>query len=149
MVTEEQLAKGFVYNFLSYAIRHQDMFRDRIIGDIPYEKRRAAQGRSAKLWVDGNGGGIFYLWLTNDKIEWLPESMRRNYRNDIWMEDTTFLYLIIGEMSVRDAYRQGLVSLGGDIAPYDAEEIIRVLERIVQHIFKPLYERIRSRVSAD
>lgn len=146
MVTEEQLKKGFVEGFISYAIRHQEMFRDRIIGDISWEKRRAAQGRSAKLWVDGNGGGIFYLWLTKDRIEWLPESMRSNYRNDIWMDDTTFLYLLIGELSVRDAYRQGLVSLGGDIAPYDAEEIMRILERIVNYIFRPLYERVKGKI---
>ena len=146
MIGEEQLEKRFVETFLSYAIRHQDMFRDRIIGDIPLEKRKAAEGRSAKLWVDGNGGGIFYLWLSNDRIDWLPKNMHNNYRNDLFLQDTTFLYLIIGELTVRDAYRQGLVSLGGDMAPYDAEELMRVLERIVNYIFRPLYERVRGRL---
>lgn len=145
---KEELPKGFIKGFLDYFMLEQDRYREMVLKDVLPEKRKAARGRSAKLMIDGPGGGIFYLRLSlGERVEWLPEDKRDNIRNTLYMPDTTFFYLLIGVMDPREAYANGEFRFSGDTAPYDVEEILRLFDHVVK-IFSKVYEGAKGRLNS-
>lgn len=115
-----------------------------VMARIPAEKLAAAVGRKGKLVVDGDEGGVFIIKLTPYGI--FRDNSDRDIRNEIWMTDTTFIDIVIGELEPKTARARGQVLFGGDRSLYDAAEIIDVFEKWMSTKLRPVAQKMMKNI---
>ena len=107
----------------------------KILGELPADKRAAVTGRKGRLIVTGPEGGSFIVRLTPLGI--FREDNERDLRNEILMTDDTLISILtrIAKLpnnpgiSPRAAYTNGYLKISGESVLYDAEEIFNALEK--------------------
>ena len=107
----------------------------KILGELPADKRAAVTGRKGRLIVTGPEGGSFIVRLTPLGI--FREDNERDLRNEILMTDDTLISILtwIAKLpnnpgiSPRAAYTNGYLKISGESVLYDAEEIFTALEK--------------------
>ena len=115
-----------------------------VMARIPAEKLAAAVGRKGKLIVDGDEGGVFIIKLTPYGI--FRDNSDRDIRNEIWMTDTTFIDIVIGELEPKTARARGQVFFSGDRSLYDAAEIIDVFEKWMSTKLRPVAQKMMKTI---
>jgi len=111
-----------------------------VMARIPAEKLAAVVGRKGKLIVDGDEGGIFIIKLTPHGV--LRDNSDSDIRNEIWMTDTTFIDIVIGELDPKTARARGQVLFSGNRSLYDAAEIIDVFEKWLSTKLRPVAQKM-------
>lgn len=118
-----------------------------VMATIPAEKLAAVVGRKGKLTVDGDEGGVFIVKLTPYGI--FRENSDRDIRNEIWMTDTTFIDMVIGELEPKTARARGQVLFSGDRSLYDAAEIIFVFENWISTKLRPIAQKMMKSLTRE
>ncbi|MBA7557593.1 hypothetical protein ES705_50355 [subsurface metagenome] len=63
-------------------------------------------------------------------------------RNEIWMTDTTFIDIVIGELDPKTARARGQMLFSGERSLYDAAEIIDIFEKWMSTKLKPVAQKM-------
>lgn len=116
-----------------------------VIAKLPADKLVAVVGRKAKLTVDGDEGGVFILMMTPYGI--LEDNSDGKIRNEIWMTDTTFIDIVIGELDPKTARARGQVLFSGDRSLYDAAEIMDILGKWLLTKLKPVAQKMMKNLA--
>jgi hypothetical protein len=112
---------------------------------LPPDKRAAVIGRKGRLIVTGPEGGTFLMRLTPLGI--FKEDNDRDIRNEILMTDDTLIAIVVWiaqlpnnpGISPRAAYTNGFLKITkGESVLYDAEEILKALEKHAFGKMKPI-----------
>ncbi len=111
-----------------------------VMAKLPAEKLSAVVGRKGKLIVDGEEGGAFIIKMTPYGI--FRDNSDSDIRNQIWMTDTTFIDIVIGELEPKTARARGQVLFSGDRSLYDAAEIIDIFEKWILTKLKPVAQKM-------
>jgi len=135
-----------VFNF----ILEDKHLHQKILSELPDDKRAAVTGRKGRLIVTGPEGGSFIVRLTPLGI--FKEDNARDIRNEILMSDNTLISIVVWiaklpnnpGMSPRAAYVNGFLKISGDSVLYDAEEIFNALEK---HAFAKMQPIAKSAVA--
>ena len=135
-----------VFNF----ILEDKHLHQKILSELPDDKRAAVTGRKGRLIVTGPEGGSFIVRLTPLGI--FKEDNDRDIRNEILMSDNTLISIVVWiaklpnnpGMSPRAAYVNGFLKISGDSVLYDAEEIFNALEK---HAFAKMQPIAKSAVA--
>jgi len=135
-----------VFNF----ILEDKHLHQKILSELPDDKRAAVTGRKGRLIVTGPEGGSFIVRLTPLGI--FKEENDRDIRNEILMSDNTLISIVVWiaklpnnpGMSPRAAYVNGFLKISGDSVLYDAEEIFNALEK---HAFAKMQPIAKSAVA--
>jgi len=135
-----------VFNF----ILEDKHLHQKILSELPDDKRAAVTGRKGRLIVTGPEGGSFIVRLTPLGI--FKEDNDRDIRNEILMTDNTLISIVVWiaklpnnpGMSPRAAYVNGFLKISGDSVLYDAEEIFNALEK---HAFAKMQPIAKSAVA--
>jgi len=139
MRTEKTLAETLIDFALEDKAEHQT-----VMAQLPAEKMAAITGRKGKLIVDGEEGGAFIIRMTPYGI--YRDKSDRDVRNEIWMTDTTFIDIVIGELEPKTARARGQVLFSGDRSLYDAAEIIDIFEKWVITKLRPVAQKMMKAV---
>ena len=115
-----------------------------VMAKLPAEKLAAAVGRKGKLIVEGDEGGVFIIKLTPYGI--LRDNSDSDIRNEIWMSDTTFIDIVIGELEPKTARARGQVLFSGDRSLYDAAEILDVFEKWMSTKLRPVAQKMMKAI---
>ena len=132
---QETVAETLINFALEDSMEHQA-----VMARIPAEKLAAVVGRKGKLIVDGDEGGIFIIKLTPHGV--LRDNSDSDIRNEIWMTDTTFIDIVIGELDPKTARARGQVLFSGNRSLYDAAEIIDVFEKWLSTKLRPVAQKM-------
>ena len=135
MSRERTVAETLIDFALEDKMEHQA-----VMARIPAEKLAAAVGRKGKLIIEGDEGGVFIIKLTPYGI--LKENSDTDIRNVIWMTDTTFIDIVIGELDPKTARARGQVLFNGERSIYDAAEIIGLFEQWLSTKLKPVAQKL-------
>jgi len=135
-----------VFNF----ILEDKQLHQKILGELPEDKRAAVTGRKGRLIVTGPEGGSFIVRLTPLGI--FREDNDKDLRNEILMTDNTLIGILTwiaklpGQpgISPRAAYTNGFLKISGESVLYDAEEIFLAMEK---HAFAKMKPIARSAVA--
>ncbi|MBA7548681.1 hypothetical protein ES705_41147 [subsurface metagenome] len=135
-----------VFNF----ILEDKHLHQKILGELPEDKRAAVTGRKGRLIVSGPEGGSFIMRLTPLGI--FKEDNDREVRNEILMTDNTLIGILVWiaklpnnpGISPRAAYTNGFLKISGESVLYDAEEIFNALEK---HAFAKMQPVAREAVA--
>ena len=135
-----------VFNF----ILEDKLLHQAILRELPADKRAAVTGRKGRLIVTGPEGGSFLMRLTPLGI--FKEDNDRDIRNEILMTDNTLIAILtwIAKLpnnpgiSPRAAYTNGFLKISGESVLYDAEEILKALEK---HVFAKMQPIAREAVA--
>ena len=135
-----------VFNF----ILEDKHLHQKILSELPDDKRAAVTGRKGRLIVTGPEGGSFMVRLTPLGI--FREDNDRDLRNEILMTDDTLISILVWiaklpnnpGMSPRAAYVNGFLKISGESVLYDAEEIFNALEK---HAFAKMQPIAKSAVA--
>jgi len=111
-----------------------------VMAKLPAEKLAAVVGRKGKLIVDGDEGGAFIIKMTPYGI--FRDNSDSDVRNEIWMTDTTFIDIVIGELEPKTARARGQVLFSGDRSLYDAAEIIDIFEKWIITKLRPVAQKM-------
>jgi len=111
-----------------------------VMAKLPAEKLAAVVGRKGKLNVDGDEGGAFIIKMTPYGI--FRDNSNSDGRNEIWMTDTTFIDIVIGELEPKTARARGQVLFSGDRSLYDAAEIIDIFEKWMSTKLRPVAQKM-------
>jgi len=111
-----------------------------IMTKLPADKLAAVVGRKGKLIVDGEEGGVFIIRMTPYGI--LKDNSNSDIRNDIWMTDTTFIDIVIGELDPKTARARGQVLFSGERSLYDAAEIMDIIGTWLLTKLKPVAQKM-------
>ncbi|MBA7697009.1 hypothetical protein ES703_105667 [subsurface metagenome] len=129
-----------VFNF----ILEDKQLHQKILGELPADKRAAVTGRKGRLIVTGPEGGSFIMRLTPLGI--FREDTDREVRNEILMSDNTLIGILVWiaklpnnpGISPRAAYTNGFLKISGESVLYDAEEIFLAMEKHAFAKMKPI-----------
>ncbi len=129
-----------VFNF----ILEDKQLHQKILGELPVDKRAAVTGRKGRLIVTGPEGGSFIMRLTPLGI--FREDTDKDLRNEILMSDNTLIGILTwiaklpGQpgISPRAAYTNGFLKISGESVLYDAEEIFLAMEKHAFAKMKPI-----------
>ena len=137
MLNEKQktVAETLVDFALEDKVEHQA-----VMAQLPAEKLAAVVGRKGKLIVDGEEGGVFIIRMTPYGI--CRDNSDSDIRNEIWMTDTTFIDIVIGELEPKTARARAQVLFGGDRSLYDAAEIIDTFEKWLLTKLRPVAQKM-------
>ena len=137
MTSEKQktVAETLVDFALEDKLEHQA-----IMTKLPADKLAAVVGRKGKLIVDGEEGGVFIIRMTPYGI--LKDNSNSDIRNDIWMTDTTFIDIVIGELDPKTARARGQVLFSGERSLYDAAEIMDIIGTWLLTKLKPVAQKM-------
>ncbi|GAJ04719.1 unnamed protein product [marine sediment metagenome] len=116
-----------------------------IMARIPAEKLAAAIGRKGKLIIEGDEGGVFIIKLTPYGV--LRDNSDKDIRNEVWMTDTTFIDIVIGELDPKTARARGQVLLSGERSLYDAAEIIDIFEKWMSTKLRPIAQKMMKAIA--
>ena len=111
-----------------------------VMAQLPAEKLAEVVGRKGKLIVDGEEGGVFIIRMTPYGI--LRDDSDSDVRNEIWMTDTTFIDIVIGELDPKTARARGQVLFSGKRSLYDAAEIIEIFEKWLLNKLRPVAQKM-------
>ena len=111
-----------------------------VMARIPAEKLAAAIGRKGKLIIEGDEGGVFIIKLTPYGV--FRDNSDKDIRNEVWMTDTTFIDIVIGELDPKTARARGQVLLSGERSLYDAAEIIDIFEKWMSTKLRPIAKKM-------
>jgi len=141
MLHEKQktVAQTLVDFALANKVEHQA-----VMARLPADKRAAIVGRKGKLIIDGDEGGVFIIKMTPYGI--FRDNSDRNIRNTIWMNDTTFIDIVIGELKPKTARARGQVLFSGDRSLYDAAEIIDIFEKWIITKLRPVAQKMMKAI---
>jgi len=139
MPHEETLAETLVEFALEDKVEHQA-----IMAKLPADKLAAVVGRKGKLIIDGEEGGAFIIKMTPYGI--YRDNSDSDVRNEIWMTDTTFIDIVIGELEPKTARARGQVLFSGDRSLYDAAEIIDIFEKWLLTKLRPVAQKMMKAV---
>ncbi|HUV52300.1 MAG TPA: hypothetical protein VMW64_04410 [Dehalococcoidia bacterium] len=139
MRTEKTLAEVLIDFALEDKVAHQA-----VMAQLPAEKMEAITGRKGKLIVDGEEGGAFIIRMTPYGI--YRDNSESDLRNEIWMTDTTFIDIVIGELEPKTARARGQVLFSGDRSLYDAAEIIDIFEKWIITKLRPVAQKMMKAV---
>jgi len=115
-----------------------------VLSKLPTEKLAAVVGRKGKLIVDGEEGGAFIIKMTPYGI--FRDNSDSDVRNEIWMTDTTFIEIVIGELEPKTARARGQVLFSGDRSLYDAAEIIDIFENWIITKLRPVAQKMMKAI---
>ncbi|MBU0847388.1 hypothetical protein KKH23_09420 [Patescibacteria group bacterium] len=132
---QKTVAETLVDFALEDKVEHQA-----VMARLPAEKLASVVGRKGKLIVDGEEGGVFIIRMTPYGI--LRDNSDREIRNEIWMTDTTFIDIVIGELEPKTARARGQLLFSGDRSLYDAAEIIDIFEKWIITKLKPVAQKM-------
>ncbi|MBA7687819.1 hypothetical protein ES703_96292 [subsurface metagenome] len=132
---QESVTETLINFALEDKVEHQA-----VMARIPAEKLAAAVGRKGKLTVEGAHGGVFIIKLTPYGI--FRDNSDSDVRNEIWMTDTTFIDIVIGELEPKTARARGQVLFSGDRSLYDAAEIIEIFEKWLITKLRPVAQKM-------
>lgn len=135
MIGEKTLAEILVDFALEDKAEHQA-----VMAQLPAEKMAAIAGRKGKLIVDGEEGGAFIIKMTPYGI--YRDNSDTDIRNEIWMSDTTFVDIVIGELEPKTARARGQVLFSGDRSLYDAAEIMDIFEKWIIGKLRPVAQKM-------
>jgi putative sterol carrier protein len=113
--------------------------QSRISGEVPLELKEAGRNRNAKLVVEGDDGGTFFLRWTGEEL--VREEDPSDVRNEFFMHSQTLLDLLSGELEIREAAAARLIRVTGDRSLYDSEDILQLLEKLREKIVKAIQEK--------
>jgi len=111
-----------------------------VMAKLPAEKLASVVGRKGKLIVDGDEGGVCIIKMTPYGI--FRDNSDSDIRNEIWMTDTTFIDIVIGELEPKTARARGQVLFSGDRSLYDAAEIIDIFEKWIITKLRPVAQKM-------
>jgi len=111
-----------------------------VMAQLPAGKLAAVVGRKGKLIVDGDEGGAFIIKMTPYGI--FRDNSDSGVRNEIWMTDTTFIDIVLGELEPKTARARGQVLFSGDRSLYDAAEIIDIFEKWLITKLRPIAQKM-------
>ena len=137
--TEKTLSETLVDFALEDKVEHQA-----VMATIPAEKLAAVVGRKGKLTIDGEEGGAFTIKMTPYGI--FKDDSDSDVRNKIWMTDTTFIDIVIGELEPKTARARGQVLFSGDRSLYDAAEIMDILEKWLITKLRPVAQKMMKAI---
>jgi len=145
-IKEEKTIAEKVFNF----ILEDKHLHQKILGELPEDKRAAVTGRKGRLIVTGSEGGSFIMRLTPLGI--FKEDNDRDIRNEMLMSDNTLIAILVWlaklpnnpGISPRSAYVNGFLKISGESVLYDAEEIFNALEK---HAFAKMQPIAREAVT--
>jgi len=137
-VTDEK-QKTVAETLIDFALENK-LEHQAVMATVPTEKLAAAVGRKGKLTVEGAHGGVFIIKLTPYGI--FRDNSDKDIRNEIWMTDTTFIDIVIGELDVKTARARGQVLFSGDRSLYDAAELIEVFDKWMSTKLKPVAQKM-------
>ena len=135
MSSEKTLAETLVDFALEDKVEHQA-----VMAKLPADKMAAVVGRKGKLVVDGEDGGVFIIKITPYGI--FRDNSQSDIRNEIWMTDTTFIDIVIGELESKTARARGQLLFSGDRSLYDAAEIIDIFEKWIITKLRPVAQKM-------
>jgi len=135
MSSEKTLAETLVDFALEDKVEHQA-----VMAKLPADKMAAVVGRKGKLVVDGEEGGVFIIKMTPYGI--FRDNSQSDIRNEIWMTDTTFIDIVIGELESKTARARGQLLFSGDRSLYDAAEIIDIFEKWIITKLRPVAQKM-------
>ena len=136
---QKTVAETLVDFALEDKVEHQA-----VMAKLPADKLAAVVGRKGKLIVDGEEGGVFIIRMTPYGI--LKDNSDRDIRNEIWMTDTTFIDIVIGELDPKTARARGQVLFSGDRSLYDAAEIIDIFENWIITKLRPVAQKMMKAI---
>jgi len=136
---QKTVAETLVDFALGDKVEHQA-----VLAKLPADKLAAVVGRKGKLIVDGNEGGVFIIRMTPYGM--FRDNSDRNIRNVIWMKDTTFIDIVIGELEPKTARARGQLLFSGDRSLYDAAEIIDIFEKWIITKLRPVAQKMLKAV---
>ena len=141
IVNKEETIAEKVFNF----ILEDKQLHQKILSELPEDKRAAVTGRKGRLMVTGPQGGTFLMRLTELGI--FKEDNDKEIRNEILMTDNTLIAIVVWiaqlpnnpGISPRTAYTNGFLKITkGENVLYDGEEIFRALEKHAFAKMKPI-----------
>jgi len=139
MSSEKTLAETLVDFALEDKMEHQA-----VMAKMPADKLAAVVGRKGKLIVDGEAGGVFTIKMTPYGI--FQDNSDSDVRNEIWMRDTTFIDIVIGELEPKTARARGQLLFSGDRSLYDAAEIIDIFEKWIITKLRPVAQKMMKAI---
>lgn len=113
--------------------------QDRITDDVPEDLRVSGAGRKAKICIDGDDGGEMYLRWSGERL--IEEDNPDGVRNKFSLHSRTLLDLATGELAAREAVAARLIHVSGDRSIYDAEDIMKLFEKLQVTLVKHLQRR--------
>jgi len=137
----DEKQKTVTETLIDFALEDK-MEHQAVMSRIPTEKLAAAVGRKGKLIVEGDEGGVFTIKLTPHGV--FRDDSDSDIRNEVWMTDSTFIDIVIGELDPRTARARGQVLFSGNRSLYDAAEIIDVFERWMSNKLRPVAQKMLS-----
>lgn len=140
MGNEKTLAEVLVEFALEDKMEHQA-----VMHQLPAGKMNAIVGRKGRLIVDGEEGGAFIIKMTPSGI--YRDNSDIDIRNEIWMTDTTFIDIVIGELDPKTARARGQVLFSGDRSLYDAAEIMEIFENWLLTKLRPVAQKMMKTVA--
>ena len=111
-----------------------------VMAKLPAERLAAVVRRKGKLIVDGDEGGVFIIKMTPYGI--FRDNSDSDVRNVIWMTDTTFIDIVIGELEPKTARARDQVLFSGERSLYDAAEIIEIFEKWIITKLRPVAQKM-------
>ena len=132
---QKTVAETLVDFALEDKVEHQA-----VMAQLPAEKLAAVVGRKGRLIVDGEEGGAFIIKMTPYGI--FRDNSDSDIRNEIWMTDTTFIDIVIGELEPKTARARAQVLFSGDRSLYDAAEIIDIFEKWLLTKLRPVAQKM-------
>lgn len=111
-----------------------------VMSQLPAERLAAVVGRKGKLIVDGDEGGVFIIKMTPYGI--FRDNSDSGVRNEIWMTDTTFIDIVIGELEPKTARARDQLLFSGERSLYDAAEIIDIFEKWLITKLRPVAQKM-------
>ena len=141
MLNEKE--KTVTETLIDFALENK-MEHQTVMSKLPTEKLAAVVGRKGKLIVDGDEGGAFIIKMTPYGI--FRDNFDSDIRNEIWMTDTTFIEIVIGELEPKTARARGQVLFSGNRSLYDAAEIIDIFENWIITKLRPVAQKMMKAI---
>ena len=135
--------KTVTETLIDFALENK-MEHQAVMSKLSTEKLAAVVGRKGKLIVDGEEGGAFIIKMTPYGI--FRDNSDSDVRNEIWMTDTTFIDIVIGELEPKKARARGQVLFSGDRSLYDAAEIIDIFENWIITKLRPVAQKMMKAI---
>lgn len=132
---------GRIARIIKAALEHQDALWRR----LPSTRLKEAKGRTARLVVDdpfGEESSIMYFKVIDGRLV-IEELEPETVRNEIiffgkpevgYTGVDAFIDCFRDGNAARTAYASGYVAITGDLATYDSEELLQLLEEWVDQV---------------
>ncbi|GAI96518.1 unnamed protein product, partial [marine sediment metagenome] len=134
-----------VYRIIASALKFQDVAAKK----IPPDKKNQGEGRIAKLVVDDPSGSehtVLYFQVMGGKLHLLnqkPEAVRNEIiflgmPEQHYYGVDLFIDMLKERGLMRKAYTENWLIITGDLASYDSEEMVQLIEEFIDTIAKKI-----------